>query len=123
MEYAFSALLDYVSRAHEIEIRPLSVRRLAVRLWHRLSLKLLYGFLSNFSFGFPWPICPDFVFIFNFFIFFYEYFWFSLTWDPMGAKTSKRYSSLKSLLNPFKLFCEFSSQWSGQMFSFGFLKF
>ncbi len=25
----------------------------------------------------------------------------------MGAKTSKRYSSLKSLLNPFKLFLNF----------------
>ncbi len=25
----------------------------------------------------------------------------------MGAKTSKRYSSLKSLLNPFKLFLKF----------------
>ena len=29
---------------------------------------------------------------------------FSLTWDPMWAKTSKRYSSLKSLLNIFTLF-------------------
>ncbi len=26
---------------------------------------------------------------------------FSLTWDPMGAKISKRYSSLKSLLKTF----------------------
>ncbi len=32
---------------------------------------------------------------------------FLLTWDPMGAKTLKRYSSLKSLLNPFKLFLNF----------------
>ncbi len=29
---------------------------------------------------------------------------FSLTLVPIGAKTAKRYSSLKSLLNPFKLF-------------------
>ncbi len=35
------------------------VRRPSVRLWHRLSLKLLHGFLSNFSCGFPWAICPD----------------------------------------------------------------
>ncbi len=37
----------------------------------------------------------------------YEYFSFSLTWDPMGTKTSKRYSCLKSLLNPFKLVLNF----------------
>ncbi len=30
---------------------------------------------------------------------FQEIYSFSLPWDPMGAKTSKRYSSLKSLLN------------------------
>ena len=62
------ALLDYVSRAHEIEIRP-SV----VRLWHPLSLKLLYGFLSNFSSGFPWTVCPDVFFIFE-----KKLFWFFL---------------------------------------------
>ncbi len=61
----FLALLDYVSRAHEIEIRPSSVVRPSVRgpspvrLWHRLSLKLLHGFLSNFGCGFPWAICPE----------------------------------------------------------------
>ncbi len=38
---------------------------------------------------------------------FYEYFSFSLTWDPMGAKISKRYSCLKSLLNLFKPFLIF----------------
>ncbi len=50
----FLALLDYVSRAHEIAICPSSVvrpsrtsvrRPSVVRLWHRLSLKLLHGFL------------------------------------------------------------------------------
>ncbi len=41
------------------------------------------------------------------FLIFQEFCSFSLTWDPMGAKTSKRYSSLKSLLNPFKLFLNF----------------
>ena len=39
---------------------------------------------------------------------------FSLTWETKGAKTSKRYSSLKSVVNPFKLFFDFSSQWSSQ---------
>ncbi len=106
---AFLALLDYVSRAHEIEIRPSSVvrpspvvrRPSSVRLWHRLSLKLLHGFLSNFGCGFPWAICPDV------FWFFYAYFSFSLTWDPMGAKISKRYSSYKLQPKVFKLFLNF----------------
>ncbi len=37
------------------------------------------------------------------------YLWLALGHMPrrMGAKTSKRYSSLKSLLNPFKLFLKF----------------
>ncbi len=38
---------------------------------------------------------------------FYEYFSFSLTWDPMGAKISKRYSSYKSQPKTFKLFLNF----------------
>ncbi len=54
----FLALLDYVSRAHEIEIRLSSVRP-SVRRWHRLSLNFMHGFLSNFSCGFPWATCPD----------------------------------------------------------------
>ncbi len=40
-------------------------------------------------------------------IFFPGYFSFSLSWDPMGTKTSKRYSSLKSLFSIFKLFLNF----------------
>ncbi len=71
----FLALLDYVSRAHEIKIRPLFVvRRLSyvVRPWHRLSLKLLHGLLSNFSCRFPWAICPDVFFIFEK-IFFFDF--------------------------------------------------
>ena len=39
---------------------------------------------------------------FGFFFFFV-----SVTWDPMGVKTSKRYSSLKSLLNLFDMFLNF----------------
>ena len=55
------------------------VRRPSVRLWRRLSLKLLHGFLSKFSCGFHWVIhvCPDVSFLFIYFIF-YEYFSFSL---------------------------------------------
>ncbi len=58
-----------------------------------------------------------------FFLIFYEYFSFSLTWDPIGAKTSKGYSPVKSLLNPFQLFLKFSSQWSSQKYCFGFLSY
>ncbi len=108
--HSFLALLDYVSRAHEIKIRPSSVVCPSVRLWRRLSLKLLHGFLSIFCCGFPWAICLDVFFIFEkkrHFLIFYEYFSFSLTWDPMGAKPSKRYSSLKKLLNLFKLLLNF----------------
>ena len=32
----------------------------------------------------------------NVFLIFYEYFSFSLTWDPMGGEISKRYSSYRS---------------------------
>ncbi len=63
-----------------------------------------------------------------FWIFFYEYFSFSVTWDPMEAKISKRYSSLKSLLNHFKIFWTFFSVvltkvlfWIFEILSFRFL--
>ncbi len=58
----------------------------------QLSLNLTPGFLSNFSCGFLWAIRSEVFWIFekkNVFFIFYEYFSFSLTWDPMGAKISK----------------------------------
>ena len=51
------ALLDYVTRAHEIEIRPSSVVRCPSV--SKLSLYLMHGFLSNFSCCFPWVIHWD----------------------------------------------------------------
>ncbi len=51
----FLALLDYVSRAHGMG--SVVRRPSAVRLWHRLSLNLLHGFLSDFGSCFPWAIC------------------------------------------------------------------
>ncbi len=44
--------------------RNLSVIRPSIRLWHRLSPNFMHGFLSNFSCGFPWAICPDVLFHF-----------------------------------------------------------
>ena len=109
----FLAVLNYVSRAHAIAIRPSS----AVCLWHRLSLKLLHGFLSNFSLCFPWAIYAEtffvclFVWVF-FLVFekkmnFYKYFSFSLTWDPVGMKISKPYTFYKSQPKVFKLVLDF----------------
>ncbi len=43
------------------------VRRPSIQsfcLWHWLYLKLLHGFLSNFSYGFPWAICSYVFFLF-----------------------------------------------------------
>ncbi len=59
----FLDLLGCVSRAQKIEIRPSSVRRPSVA---SIISEVLHGFLSNFSGGFPWAICPE-----NFFGFFF----------------------------------------------------
>ncbi len=93
------ALLDYVSRAHEIAICPSSVVRPSVRpsiSQLPVSLNLMHEFLSNFNCGFPWAT----------YIVRSDIFLFSLTWDPMGAKISKRYS-YKAQLKFFKLFLNF----------------
>ncbi len=101
ISYLLTFSSDYVSRAHEIEIRPSSVR-----LWHRLFLKLLHAFLSNIGCGFRWTICPDVFFVFFWFLNFFfdifnEYFWFSLTWE-----ISERYF-YKSQPKVFKLVLNF----------------
>ncbi len=108
----FLALLDYVSRAHEIEIRPSSVvRRPSVRLWHRLSLKLLYGFLSNFSCGLPWAICPDVFFILKkkTFLNFLRIFFVFVNMGPYGSKIFKTLLLLQMAAESFQTFPEFSS--------------
>ena len=43
-----------------------------------------------------------------------------LTWDPMGAKISKRYSSYKLQYKVFKTSPEFSSQWTSQKYIWAF---
>ncbi len=97
------ALLDYVSRAHEIAIRPSSITRtiisetnaqIAFKFWLLVPLSHMPGHFFEFLKK-------------KFFLIFYECFSFSLTWDPMGAKISKRYSSYKSQPKVFKLFLNF----------------
>ena len=56
----------------------------------------------------PYMECKHFLQCKHFFYyFFYEYFSFSLTWDTIGAKISKRYSSYKSQPKAFKFFLHF----------------
>ncbi len=85
----FLALLDYVSKAHEIEIRQSSVR-----LWHQLPLNLLRGFFQILAVASPMPGLFFFFFEFleknKFSKFFQDFFSFSLTWVPNGAKLRKK---------------------------------
>ena len=71
-------------------------------------LNLMHRFLSNYGGCFPWAIRSEFFLIFKKILkgIFYEYFSFSLTWNSMRAKASKRYS-FKSVLNFFKLLMNF----------------
>ncbi len=55
------ALPDYVSRAHEIEIRLSSVPPSMLQLY----LFLMHGFLSSFGCCFPWAIPSDLFWIFE----------------------------------------------------------
>ena len=56
------------------------------------------------------------------FLIFQDFFSFSLTWDSVGAKSSKRYSSHKSLRNPLKLFLNFLVSSPQKKYCFGISK-
>ncbi len=108
----FLALLDYVSRAHQIKIRPSSVVcRPSDRLWHQLSLNFMHGFLSNFSCGFPWAICPDIFFIFEKknFLNFLQIFFVFVNMGPYGSENFKTLLLLQIAFESFQTFPEFSS--------------
>ncbi len=106
--YFFQLCLT-VSRGHGAGINLSVACRPSVRRPCRnyLCQNLLGEFLSNFMFYFHWAIRPDVFWIFGkicifqsftiLFIYLFIYS-FPLTWDPIGARTSKRYSSLQSLL-------------------------
>ncbi len=109
----FLALLDYVSRAHEIAICPSSVvRPLSVRpSVSQLSLNLMNEFLSNFSCGFPWAIRSDFFWIFEkkFFVDFLRIFFVFVNMGPYGSKNFKTLLLLQIAALSFQTFPEFSS--------------
>ena len=71
--------LDYVNRAHEIEI---------VRLWHRLSLNLSHGFLFKLYLLVALAHIPRLFFALKkaFSDYLRFFFSFSLKWDPIQAK-------------------------------------
>ncbi len=104
------ALLGYVSRAHEIEICPSSVVRQSsvVRRPSSVRVAIISEPNARISFKF-WLLLPlihtlgSFFNFLTFFFIFYEYFSFSLTRDPMGAKISKSFSSYNSQPKVFKL--------------------
>ncbi len=60
----------------------------SVRLWLRLSLNLLHGFLSNIGCCFPWAICWGHFFIFwkkkslNFFTNIFHFRYHGTLWEP-----------------------------------------
>ncbi len=100
-----------------VKIRPYGNKNFKTLLLPQIALDL---FLNFSEFSSQWSSKKKYCFGFlKFWVFdFSPFFSFSLTWDPMGGKTSRRYSSLKWLLNPFKLFSGFSSHWSSQKYCF-----
>ncbi len=101
----FLALLDSVSRAHGMGL--LSVVRPSVS---QLSLNLMYGFLSNFSCGFPWAIRPDGFWIFEkkFFLDFLRIYFVFVNMGPYGSKNFKMLLLLQIAAESFQTFPEFS---------------
>ncbi len=73
----------------------------------QLSLNLLHRFLSNFGCCLPWTIRRGILYYYFFFFLFANIFSFSISWDPMSAKISKRYSCYKSQQKVFKLVLNF----------------
>ncbi len=79
---AFLALLDYLSRAHEIEIRPSSVSGIDYLWRYRMDFFQILVVAS------PGPYGEIFLCVCDFFFFFWG-------GDPMEAKVSKGCSSYK----------------------------
>ncbi len=95
LSYVILTLLDYVSRAHEIEVCPSSVRPSSVS---QLSLNVMHGFLSNFICSFSWTIRRGIFFVFIYFIFFTKIF---------GNENFKTLLLLKIIGESFQTFLNF----------------
>ncbi len=109
-------MLDYVRKAHDIEIRPSSVAsitsepiaRISFKFWLLVTLGHMPGSFFIFFFSILEKKCGIF----------YKYFSISLRWDPMGVR----------LLLPLQIAAEsfqtseFSSQWSSQSCIFEILE-
>ncbi len=112
----FLALLDYISRAHEIAICLSSVVRPSVSPGRVAIISELNARISfSFSYGFPWAIPSDIFWIFEkrnsiflriFFVF--------VNMGPYGGKNFKTILLLQIAADSFQTFPEFSSQWSSQ---------
>ncbi len=117
----FLALLDYVSRAHEIEISPWSVvcRPFVRHPSVRVAIISEPNARISFKFGccFLWDIRSDLFRIFDFFFFF-----FFLILGTYGRKKVKTLLFLQIAAESFQTFSEFSSQWSSQNYGFEILK-
>ena len=108
-------MLDYVSRAHQIEFvhRPSSVSQ--------LSLNLMHQFLSNLGCCFPRTIWSDVFWIFDFFYLLRILFIF-VNMGPYGSenfKTPLPQIAAKSI----QTFPQLSPQWSSQHFVWDFWNF
>ncbi len=99
-----SALLDYVSRAHEIEIRLLSVCRPSMS---QLSRNLIHKFLSKFHLWLLLDYLQRHFFIFKkngVVVDFLRIFFVFVNMGPYGSENFKMLLPYKSLLKAFKLF-------------------
>ncbi len=75
------------------------------------KMLLLPQILSNFFWIFFSVVLTKVWFEFlKLWVFDFSRFYFAITWDPMAAKTSKRYSSHKSLLDFSKVFLNFPNE-------------
>ncbi len=124
---SFLALLHYVSRAHEIEIWPSSVRRSSVRV--AIISKSNAWILPQITFEF-FQTSPEVSpqrssenTNLDFWILSLQFFTIFFVSVNMGPYGSKNFKTLFLPQIPFETFSEFSSQLSSQNYCFGFLKF
>ncbi len=112
---SFLALLDYVSTAHEIEIRPSSVSPSVASI---ISEPIAW---ISFKFWLLLPLghTPG---LLNKKMYFFRIFFINMR-PYMGTKNLQTLRFPQITFESFQTFPEFSSQWSSQKYCFGFFKF